>query len=197
MFRRTCGDYSCVLSLFAHKAAGAVKRPAFPAPSLSRERVEQQPGQVARRGNAALCLERPSRHGVHETQPFSPRRSREKVEECWINRRPFRIRGSRDQKNAKPRNYKRANRVRTRLTGISHPGRAGIRDLALMLRLLLAFLLFGAVAAVEAASGSTQPAVMGSVMTGEAANYRAFETALRFDGRGRERKRRGHEKNDE
>jgi hypothetical protein len=34
MFRPTCGDYACVLSLFAHKAAGAAKRPAFPAPSM-------------------------------------------------------------------------------------------------------------------------------------------------------------------
>jgi hypothetical protein len=33
--RLTCGDYSCVLSLFAHKAAGAVRHPAFPAPSDS------------------------------------------------------------------------------------------------------------------------------------------------------------------
>jgi hypothetical protein len=29
-----CGDYTCVHSTIAHKAAGAVKHPAFPAPSL-------------------------------------------------------------------------------------------------------------------------------------------------------------------
>jgi len=35
MFGFICGDYACVLSNFAHKAAGAVKHPAFPAPSDS------------------------------------------------------------------------------------------------------------------------------------------------------------------
>src|SRR5215475_15860457 len=29
-----CGDYTCVLSTIAHKAAGAAKHPAFPAPSV-------------------------------------------------------------------------------------------------------------------------------------------------------------------
>jgi hypothetical protein len=33
MFGFTGGDYACVLFSLAHKAAGAVKRPAFPAPS--------------------------------------------------------------------------------------------------------------------------------------------------------------------
>jgi hypothetical protein len=32
-FGFACSDYACVLSIFAHKAAGAVKHPAFPAPS--------------------------------------------------------------------------------------------------------------------------------------------------------------------
>src|SRR6516225_3932580 len=34
MFGFICGDYTCVLSTLAHKAAGAAKHPAFPAPSL-------------------------------------------------------------------------------------------------------------------------------------------------------------------
>jgi hypothetical protein len=33
-FGWTCGDYACVLLPFAHKAAGAAKHPAFPAPSV-------------------------------------------------------------------------------------------------------------------------------------------------------------------
>jgi hypothetical protein len=32
-FGWTCGEYACVLSAIAHKAAGAAKHPAFPAPS--------------------------------------------------------------------------------------------------------------------------------------------------------------------
>src|SRR5277367_6057019 len=34
MFRRTCGDYTRVLFYFAREAAGALTRPAFPAPSV-------------------------------------------------------------------------------------------------------------------------------------------------------------------
>jgi hypothetical protein len=79
---------------------------------------------------------------------------------------------------------------------ISHPGLADFR-LTLMLRLLLTFLILGAVAAIEAAGGSTQPAVMTGVVAGNPADYRAFEAALRLGGRGRERKRRGHKTNDE
>jgi hypothetical protein len=33
--RRTCGDFACVLFSFAHKAAGAIVAPAFPAPSFN------------------------------------------------------------------------------------------------------------------------------------------------------------------
>ena len=33
LFGFACSDYACVLLHFAHKAAGAVKHPAFPAPS--------------------------------------------------------------------------------------------------------------------------------------------------------------------
>ena len=33
-FGFTCGEFACVLLCFAHKAAGAAKHPAFPAPSL-------------------------------------------------------------------------------------------------------------------------------------------------------------------
>jgi hypothetical protein len=49
MFRPTCGDYACVLSLFAHKAAGAAKHPAFPAPSLieGRQSLRQSPGAIS------------------------------------------------------------------------------------------------------------------------------------------------------
>jgi hypothetical protein len=49
MFRPTCGNYACVLSLFAHKAAGAAKHPAFPAPSLieGRQSLRQSPGAIS------------------------------------------------------------------------------------------------------------------------------------------------------
>src|SRR5215468_7555906 len=33
MLRLTCGEYACVRSHVAHKAAGAAQHPAFPAPS--------------------------------------------------------------------------------------------------------------------------------------------------------------------
>jgi hypothetical protein len=47
-----CGDYTCVLSTIAHKAAGAAKHPAFPAPSLlSRDAsMIQSSGAIAPRG---------------------------------------------------------------------------------------------------------------------------------------------------
>src|SRR6185312_3126014 len=42
----TCGDYACVLFSFAHKAAGAVAHPAFPAPSaFAGDMKYAQPGQ--------------------------------------------------------------------------------------------------------------------------------------------------------
>jgi hypothetical protein len=72
----------------------------------------------------------------------------------------------------------------------SHPGLADIRGLALMLGLLLlAFLLFGAVAPVEATGGSTKQAVMAGVVTGDAADRRALEAALGFGGPARKRER--------
>ena len=49
-FGWTCGDYACVLLPFAHKAAGAAKHPAFPAPSASRgTKSTQNPGAIAPR----------------------------------------------------------------------------------------------------------------------------------------------------
>jgi hypothetical protein len=44
-----CGDYTCVLSTIAHKAAGAAKHPAFPAPSDFFGRSMQQLGRNSRR----------------------------------------------------------------------------------------------------------------------------------------------------
>src|ERR1700756_3565629 len=46
-----CGDYTCVLSTIAHKAAGAAKHPAFPAPSFfSRVCVASKLGRVSATG---------------------------------------------------------------------------------------------------------------------------------------------------
>ena len=48
MFRRTCGDYAYVLSLFARKAAGELGRPAFPAPSDGRDLCKTRVEHAAR-----------------------------------------------------------------------------------------------------------------------------------------------------
>ena len=52
-----CGDYTCVLSTIAHKAAGAVKHPAFPAPSAFRGACRCKARTRWRRGNAKPCKE--------------------------------------------------------------------------------------------------------------------------------------------
>ena len=45
-FGWTCDDYACVLLPSAHKAAGAAKHPAFPAPSVvSRDKIDAKPGR--------------------------------------------------------------------------------------------------------------------------------------------------------
>src|SRR5579871_725444 len=40
-----CGDYACVLFHIAHKAAGAAKHPAFPAPSTFSREMLARPGR--------------------------------------------------------------------------------------------------------------------------------------------------------
>src|ERR1700758_3599303 len=50
-----CGDYTCALSTIAHKAAGAAKHPAFPAPSHSIEVRLVQSSGIPCRGNAGVC----------------------------------------------------------------------------------------------------------------------------------------------
>jgi len=55
-FGFTCGEFACVLLHFAHKAAGAAKHPAFPAPSsILRDEVDAKLGRNPRRGNAESC----------------------------------------------------------------------------------------------------------------------------------------------
>jgi hypothetical protein len=49
-----CGDYACVLSSRARKAAGAVKHPAFPAPSIIQGRSMQSLGHFVPRECALL-----------------------------------------------------------------------------------------------------------------------------------------------
>ena len=55
-FRRACGDYARMLSIFAYEAAGALTRPAFPAPSLSRDMNFASLGRVLRRGKTDVCV---------------------------------------------------------------------------------------------------------------------------------------------
>ena len=43
-FRLACGDDARVLSLLAREAAGAARRPAFPAPSVFEGRMKHDPG---------------------------------------------------------------------------------------------------------------------------------------------------------
>src|SRR5581483_9885804 len=46
-FGNTCSDYARLLFPFANEAAGAVERPAFPAPSaFRRDTVLQSPGRI-------------------------------------------------------------------------------------------------------------------------------------------------------
>ena len=65
----------------------------------------------------------------------------------------------------------------------------------LILRLLLPFLLLGAVAAVETAGGSAEQTVMTGIMTGDAADHGTLQAPLGFGGTGgRNRKSRGDKK---
>jgi hypothetical protein len=59
-----------------------------------------------------------------------------------------------------------------------------LRIAGIALRLLLAILLIGAVAAVETAGGSAEQAVMAGIMAGDAADGRALEAALGVGRRG-------------
>jgi hypothetical protein len=60
MFRLSCSDYACVLLIFAHKAAGAAKHPAFPAPSaFGGHRLRNNPDAPASR-ECILLSSRPS-----------------------------------------------------------------------------------------------------------------------------------------
>ena len=79
----------------------------------------------------------------------------------------------------------------------SHPGLSAITRLPLMLRLLQLFLLFGAVAAVETAGGSSQPAVVAGIVTGDAADGCTLQAAFGFGGSSRERERGDGEQGDE
>ena len=69
---------------------------------------------------------------------------------------------------------------------LSHPAGAVIDRQILVLRLLLlTFLLPGAVAAVEAAGGRTEHAMVTSVMTGDAADHGALQATLGLGAFGR------------
>jgi hypothetical protein len=81
----------------------------------------------------------------------------------------------------------------------SHPGLADIRHLALMLRLLavlLLLLLSGAVAAVKTAGGSSEPAVVAGIVTGDAADRCTLQATFGLGGNGRERERGDGEQGD-
>src|SRR5579872_6701877 len=56
LFRCTCGDFACVLLLPAREAAGALVRPAFPAPSLKEGRRFAQPGPRNRAAGRKGCV---------------------------------------------------------------------------------------------------------------------------------------------
>jgi hypothetical protein len=47
MFRLTWSDYACVLAFIAHKAAGAAKHPAFPAPSAVLRAADAKLGRIS------------------------------------------------------------------------------------------------------------------------------------------------------
>jgi hypothetical protein len=56
MFRLTWSDYACVLTFIAHKAAGAAKHPAFPAPSVFRATVQSQNSDADRAAGMTSCV---------------------------------------------------------------------------------------------------------------------------------------------
>jgi hypothetical protein len=56
-------------------------------------------------------------------------------------------------------------------------------------RLLLPLLLFGAMAAIEAAGSRTEPTMMTGIVTGNTANDRALEAAFGFGAIGRDSER--------
>jgi len=64
----------------------------------------------------------------------------------------------------------------------SHPGLPDIRRLAVLLRRLLPLLFLGAVAAVEAAGGRAQYAMVAGIVTGNTADGCAFQAALGVGG---------------
>jgi hypothetical protein len=82
--RLTCGDYACVLFSLAHKAAGAVKRPAFPAPSCRlRDNDHAKLGHHVPRERESSSAKNPSFTGDAEaSNPESMARSGH--EEKWI-----------------------------------------------------------------------------------------------------------------
>src|SRR5579872_5673080 len=55
VFRCTCGDFACVLLLPAREAAGALVRPAFPAPSFQRGTSFAEPGPRNRAAGRKGC----------------------------------------------------------------------------------------------------------------------------------------------
>ena len=57
MNRRTCGDLLVCYFISAREAAGALTRPAFPAPSILRGWFAQRLGRDPCRGRVKVCLE--------------------------------------------------------------------------------------------------------------------------------------------
>jgi len=93
-FGWTCGEYACVLSQSAHKAAGAAKHPAFPAPSRLWRAIEMQLGRDRAAGTRIYVLRlastaRQSRSFGGETLDcfvaYAPRNDGEGLFEMWIS----------------------------------------------------------------------------------------------------------------
>src|SRR5579872_355713 len=70
LFRCTCGDFACVLLLPAREAAGALVRPAFPAPSLKEGRRFAEPGPRNRAAGRRRCAS--SRGATRRSDPEMP-----------------------------------------------------------------------------------------------------------------------------
>jgi hypothetical protein len=80
--------------------------------------------------------------------------------------------------------------------GVSHPGLADIRCVALMLLLLfllLQFLFPCSMAAIEAAGRRAQKSMMAGIVTGNAAHQRALQATLGHGALGRQREHGGGE----